>query len=144
MARAETKMPEEFLLKLSRLGDKTDEIIPKVLEAGGEVALAKVKGNLSSAVGRGTKEKSRATGELQRSLGLSPAKQKRDGSGWDIKVGFAEPRSDGGSNAKIANILEYGKHGQPARPFLKPARTQSRKPAIEAMKARFEQEVEGL
>ena len=116
----------------------------KVLEAGGEVALAKVKGNLSSAVGRGTKEKSRATGELQRSLGLSPAKQKRDGSGWDIKVGFAEPRSDGGSNAKIANILEYGKHGQPARPFLKPARTQSRKPAIEAMKARFEQEVEGL
>lgn len=144
MAKAETKMPEEFLLKLSRLGDKTDDIIPKVLEAGGEVALAKVKGNLSSAVGRGTKEKSRATGELQRSLGLSPAKQKRDGSGWDIKVGFAEPRSDGGSNAKIANILEYGKHGQPARPFLKPARTQSRKPAIEAMKARFEQEVEGL
>lgn len=144
MAKAETKMPEEFLLKLSRLGDKTDEIIPKVLEAGGEIALAKVKGNLSSAVGRGTKEKSRATGELQRSLGLSPAKQKRDGSGWDIKVGFAEPRSDGGSNAKIANILEYGKHGQPARPFLKPARTQSRKPAIEAMKARFEQEVENL
>ena len=137
-------MPEEFLLKLSRLGDKTDDIIPKVLEAGGAIALAKVKGNLSSAVGRGTKEKSRATGELQRSLGLSPAKQKRDGSGWDIKVGFAEPRSDGGSNAKIANILEYGKHGQPARPFLKPARTQSRKPAIEAMKARFEQEVEGL
>lgn len=144
MARAETKMPEEFLLKLSRLGDKTDDIIPKVLEAGGAIALAKVKGNLSSAVGRGTKEKSRATGELQRSLGLSPAKQKRDGSGWDIKVGFAEPRSDGGSNAKIANILEYGKHGQPARPFLKPARTQSRKPAIEAMKARFEREVEGL
>ena len=144
MARAETKMPEEFLLKLSRLGDKTDDIIPKVLEAGGAIALAKVKGNLSSAVGRGPKEKSRATGELQRSLGLSPAKQKRDGSGWDIKVGFAEPRSDGGSNAKIANILEYGKHGQPARPFLKPARTQSRKPAIEAMKARFEREVEGL
>ena len=144
MARAETKMPEEFLLKLSRLGDKTDDIIPKVLEAGGAIALAKVKGNLSSAVGRGTKEKSRATGELQRSLGLSPAKQKRDGSGWDIKVGFAEPRSDGGSNAKIANILEYGKHGQPARPFLKPARTQSRKPAIEAMKARFEQEVESI
>ena len=144
MARAETKMPEEFLLKLSRLGDKTDDIIPKVLEAGGAIALAKVKGNLSSAVGRGTKEKSRATGELQRSLGLSPAKQKRDGSGWDIKVGFAEPRSDGGSNAKIANILEYGKHGQPARPFLKPARTQSRKHAIETMKKKFEQEVENL
>ena len=144
MAKAETKMPEEFLLKLSRLGDKTDEIIPKVLEAGGEVALAKVKGNLSSAVGRGTKEKSRATGELQRSLGLSPAKQKRDGSGWDIKVGFAEPRSDGGSNAKLTNILEYGKHGQPAKPFLKPAKTASRQECIDAMTKALDEEVEKL
>ena len=141
MAKAETKMPEEFLLKLSRLGDKTDEIIPRVLEAGGEVALAKVKGNLSSAVGRETKEKSRATGELQRSLGLSPAKQKRDGSGWDIKVGFAEPRSDGGSNAKLANILEYGKSSQPAQPFLKPAKSSSKKACEEAMIAKLEEEL---
>ena len=28
MAKIEMKMPEEFLLKLSRLGNKTDEIIP--------------------------------------------------------------------------------------------------------------------
>mgnify|MGYP002685400026 CR=1 FL=1 len=79
--------------RLSRLAEKTDEIIPKVLEAGGEVVLSKVRSNLSSIVGQGTKEESRSTGELERSLGLSPAKQKRDGSGWDVKVGFAEPRS---------------------------------------------------
>ena len=144
MAKIEMKMPEDFLLKLSRLGDQTDEIIPKVLEAGGEVVLAKAKSNLSSVVGRGTKLKSRSTGELERSLGLSPAKQKRDGSGWDIKIGFAEPRSDGGSNAKIANILEYGKHGQPPKPFMRPARRQSRNAAIEAMKAKFNQEVERI
>jgi len=145
MAKIEIRMPEEFLLKLSRLGDKTDEIIPMVLEAGGKVVLAKVKGNLSSVIGRGTKVKSRSTGELERSLGLSPAKQKRDGSGWDIKVGFAEPRRGrGDSNAKIANIIEYGRHGQPAKPFLKPARTQSRKAAIEAMKEKLEQEVAGV
>ena len=35
MAKVQIKMPEDFLLKLSRLGDKTDEILPKVLEAGG-------------------------------------------------------------------------------------------------------------
>jgi hypothetical protein len=35
MAKVEMKMPEEFLLKLSRLGDQTDTIIPKVLEACG-------------------------------------------------------------------------------------------------------------
>ena len=144
MAKVEMKMPEDFLLRLSKLADKTDAIIPKVLEAGGEVVLAKVKGNLSAAVGRGTKEPSRSTGELERSLGLSPAKQKRDGSGWDVKVGFKEPRSDGGSNAKIANVLEYGRHGQPPRPFLKPAKSQSKNAAIEAMKAKLESEVDGV
>ena len=37
MAKTVMKMPEEFLLKISKLSDKTDEIIPKVLEAGGKV-----------------------------------------------------------------------------------------------------------
>jgi hypothetical protein len=35
MARGSYKMPEDFLLKVSTLAEKTDEIIPKVLEAGG-------------------------------------------------------------------------------------------------------------
>ena len=144
MAKVELKLPTDFEERLSRLADKTDTIIPKVLEAGGEVVLAKVKSNLSSVVGRGTKDESRSTGELERSLGLSPAKQKRDGSGWDIKVGFKEPRSDGGSNAKIANIIEYGRHGQTPKPFLKPAKSASKNTAIEAMKAKFESEVDGV
>lgn len=143
MAKVEIKMPEEFLLKLSRLADRTDEIIPKVLEAGGDIVLSKVKNNLSSVVGNGTKEESRSTGELEGSLGLSPAKQNRNGD-WDVKVGFAEPRSDGSSNAKIANILEYGRHGQPPKPFLKPAKSQSKNACVNAMKAKFEQEVDGI
>ena len=62
-------MPEEFLRKLSLLGSKTDEIAGRVLEAGGEVVLAKVRSNLSSVIGSGTKYDSRSTGELERSLG---------------------------------------------------------------------------
>jgi len=143
MGKAEIKLPEEFLLKVSRLAEKTDTIIPKVLEAGGEVVLSKVKSNLSRVVGSNTKEKSRSTGELERSLGLSPAKQNRDGN-WDVKIGFAEPRSDGSSNAKIANILEYGKSGQPPKPFLKPARTQSKSACIETMKVKLQEEVDGI
>ena len=73
MAKVELKLPTNFEERLSRLADKTDEIIPKVLEAGGEVVLAKVKSNLASVVGRGTKDESRSTGELERSLGLSPS-----------------------------------------------------------------------
>lgn len=144
MAKIEIKMPEDFLLKLSRLGNQTDTIIPKVLEAGGEVVLAKAKSNLSSVVGRNTKVKSRSTGELENALGLSKARQNRKGD-WDVKVGFAEPRrGKGDSNAKIANIIEYGRHGQPPKPFMKPARTQSRSAAVEAMKDKFEQEVERI
>ena len=143
MAKVDFKMPEDFLLKLSRLGERTDDIIEKVLESGGEVVEAKVRSNLSASVGRGTKEKNRSTGELLRSLGLSPAKPDRNGN-FNVKVGFSEPRSGGGSNARIANILEYGKSSQPPEPFLKPAKSASKDECIDAMKKRFDKEVENL
>lgn len=141
MAKVDIKMPDEFLQKLSRLGSDFDEVAESVLEAGGEVVLSRVKGNLAGVVGQGTKYDSRSTGELKASLGLSPAKLNRDGN-HDVKIGFVEPRKDGGSNAKLANILEYGRHGQPAKPFLKPAKTQSKSAAISAMQQKFEEEVE--
>lgn len=141
MAKVDIKMPEEFLQKLSRLGSDFDAVAESVLEAGGEVVLTRVKGNLAGVVGQGTKYDSRSTGELEAALGLSPAKLNRDGN-HDIKIGFVEPRKDGGSNAKLANILEYGRHGQPAKPFLKPAKTQSKSAAISAMQQKFEEEVE--
>lgn len=143
MAKADVKMPEDFLMKVSRLADKTDEIIPRVLEAGGEVVLSKIKANLQSVIGSGTKYDSRSTGELEAALGLSPALQDRNGN-HNVKVGFSEPRRDGGSNAKLANIIEYGKSGQPAKPFLKPAKSSSRKACIETMKAKLDEEVNGI
>lgn len=143
MAKADVKLPEEFLQRLSRLGDKTDEICGKVLEAGAEVVEAKVRSNLQAVIGSGTKGPSRSTGELLSALGISRPLQDRDGN-FNVKIGFSEPRSDGGSNAKIANIIEYGKSGQPAKPFLKPARTSTRKACVSAMQERFEREVDGL
>lgn len=143
MAKVDIKLPEDFQLKLSKLGNDFDPVAEKVLEAGGKVVLNKVKANLSSVVGKGTKYPSRSSGELVSALGLSPAKQDRSGN-HNIKVGFSEPRSDGGSNAKLANIIEYGKHGQPAKPFLKPAKSASRKEAVAAMQQAFEEEVKKL
>lgn len=143
MAKADIQMPDEFLEKLSKLGDRTDAISEKVLETGGEVVLAKVKSNLSAVIGSGTAFDSRSTGELERSIGLSPVKVDRNGN-HDIKIGFAEPRSDGDSNAKIANILEYGKHGQRAKPFLKPVKSASKSAAQEAMIRTFDEEVSKL
>jgi hypothetical protein len=143
MAKASFKMPDDFLRKVSELEDKTDEIIPRVLEVGGEIALDKVRNNLSGVIGKGTKTESRSTGQLANALGLSPARMDREGN-FNVKVGFSEPRRDGVSNAKIANIIEYGKHGQPPKPFLKPAKTASRSPAIEAMKKKLDDEISNL
>ncbi len=143
MAKVNFKMPDDFLMKISKLADKTDEIIPKVLEAGGEVVEAKVMSNLQAVIGSGTKEESRSTGELALALGTTSAKQDKDGN-FNIKVGFAEPRSDGKSNAMIAGVLEYGKSGQPPKPFLKPAKSQSKNACIDAMKYKLESEMEKL
>lgn len=143
MAKVQVQMPDEFLEKISKLGKRTDEITERALQVGAKVVEAQFRTNLSSSIGRGTKYESRSTGELERSLGITKVRVGKDGN-HDIKVGFAEPRSDGESNAKIANILEYGKHNQPARPFLKPTKSSSRRPCKEAMIRTFEEEMKKL
>ena len=60
MAKAEMKMPEDFLLKISKLGSNFDSVADTVLQAGGEVVLKRVKSNLSSVIGRGTNWKVRS------------------------------------------------------------------------------------
>lgn len=148
MAKLTIQMPDEFLQKVSRLAEKTDEIVPKVLKAGGAVVLPKVKSNLQAAVGSNTKYESRSTGELVDALGLTSPKQDRDGN-FNVKIGFAEPRKNNGkaksvSNAMLAGILEYGKSGQPPKPFLKPAKTATKKPCITAMTETLNKEIENL
>ena len=141
MAKATIKMPEEFLLKVSRLGAKTDEILPRVLEAGAEIVEDKVRSNLTAVIGKDLKEKSRSTGQLLSALGTSGALQDRNGD-FNVKIGFAENRTDGKSNAMLANILEYGKHGQPAKPFLKLAKTSAKSACISAMVQKLDEEID--
>ena len=143
MAKAEVKLPEELLTKLSRLGQNMDVVAEKVLQEGGKVVLDKVRDNLESVIGSDTKRKSRSTGELLSSLGLSPVLVNRNGN-HDIKIGFSEPRSDGESNAKLANILEYGKSGQPPKPFLQPARAASKNECKRVMEQTLKEEIEKL
>ena len=141
MGKVDIKMPDEFLERISKVGSDFDSIAETVLETGGEVVLARTKSNLSAVIGKGTKYESRSTGELESALGMTTVKMDKQGN-HNIKIGFAEPRSDGDSNAKIANIIEYGKHGQPAKQFLKPAKRASKNECITAMQNKFEEEVD--
>ena len=140
MAKLTVRMPDALIAKLTRLGNKTDQVCEKALKAGAQVAEKAVSSNLSDVIGKDTKKPSRSTGELQSALGVSPVKVDDKGN-YDVKVGFAEPRSGGGVNAKIANILEYGKHGQPPRPFLKPAKSKSRRQIAAAITDTLEREM---
>ena len=140
MAKLTVRTPDALIAKLTRLGNKTDQVCEKALKAGAEVAEKAVSSNLSAVIGKDTKQPSRSTGELQSALGVSPVKVDDKGN-YDVKVGFAEPRSGGGVNAKIANILEYGKHGQPPRPFLKPAKSKARRQIAAAITDTLEREM---
>lgn len=137
MAKCTYKMPDDFLNKLSKLGNQMDETAEKVLEAGSEVVFQATKESLKSVLS------GKSTGELVNSLGVSPMKVDKDGNP-NVKIGFSEPRKDGTSNAMIANVIEYGKHNQPPRPFLKIAKTKSKKRCIEAMEDALNKELEKL
>lgn len=91
IAKLQIKLPEELIARTERLADKTDAIIEKALEAGGKVVHDKVRGNLRAVIGKNTKSKSRSTGELLSSLGVTPVKIDHKGV-HNVKIGFHEPR----------------------------------------------------
>ena len=93
-----------------------------------------LKSNLEASVS-GT-----SSGQLVSALGLSPVKVDRNGN-YNIKLGFDEPRKDGTSNAMVANIIEYGKPGQPAKPFLKNAKIATKSECEDVMKRKLEEEI---
>jgi HK97 gp10 family phage protein len=154
VARATFIFPREIISKIMQLGNKTDEIIEKSLEAGAGVVEDKVRYNLAGIIGKDTKTDSRSTGELSSSLGTSSPLVDKNGN-YNLKIGFAEPRKEQNTargkrsykertNAMIASVLEYGKHGQAPKPFLKPAISSSKKEATAAMVTKFEEEVAKL
>lgn len=143
MAKAEMSMPTDFLDRLSRLGERIDDVSEKVLIAGGEVIESQVRDNLKGVIGRNTKYESQATGQLLSSLGKTSVRVDDDGNS-NIKIGFSEHRTDGVSNAMLANVLEYGKHGQAAKPFLKPAVKSAKSACEEKMISTFESEVDKI
>lgn len=115
----------------------------RVLNAGAEVVLKKVRTNLRNVISKDTKTQSRSTGELERSLGVSPVLSDKNGN-LNIKIGFSEPRTNGESNAKIASVIEYGKSGQPPKPFMKPAKSASRKECMTVMINTLDEEVKSI
>ena len=126
------------MASLGNLAERTDAIIENALKSGGKAAVPFVSSALSNSIGKGPY--SRPTGKLQSALGVSPVKMGKNGD-FNVKIGFSNNRSDGMRNAKLAALLEYGKKGQPARPFMSRAKSQARNAVLEAMQQQFLSEV---
>ena len=148
------RFDNDFSKKLAALGSHTDAILEKAMSAGAEAALPIVRAELQGAISGDTKEPSRSTGELVNSLGISPVMVDNKGI-TNVKIGFSEPRRHQYiakkkrsyytvTNAMIANVLEYGKHGQPPRPWLKRAQTQATKVFRAKAQEIIDKEVEKL
>lgn len=133
MARIQIKLPNDFIDALDSASNAIDNSAEKVLKAGANIVEPRMRSNLSAAIDSSTKQPSRSTGQLAKALGTAPVKVNSRGD-YNVKVGFAENRDDGRANALIANVLEHGRSNQPARPFLAPTRSQTRRAAIDAMK----------
>ena len=143
MATVTIKLPDEFMNQLSEFDSRLEDIFTKALEDGAEIAEKQARANLKAVIGSGTKLPSESTGQLLGALGISPVKLSELG-GYDIRVGFAEPRQDGKSNEMIANIIEYGKKGQAAKPFMKPAEDATKSKVKAKMEETFKAEAEKI
>ena len=151
MAKFDYKMPDSFIKQISDLREHTDETIGKALTAGGEVLAEEMKKQLETSVGKNTKYPSKSTGELISSVGVTPVSVNSKGD-YNVKIGFNEPRrkqykAKGKrsyydiTNAMIANTIEYGKSGQPPKPFVTPTKKAGKKECIAAMQEVLESEV---
>ena len=143
MATVTIKLPDEFMNQLSEFDSRLEDIFTKALEDGAEIAEKQARANLKAVIGSGTKLPSESTGQLLGALGISPVKPSELG-GYDIRVGFAEPRQDEKSNEMIANIIEYGKKGQAAKPFMKPAEDATKAKVKAKMQETFKAEAEKI
>lgn len=133
MARVQIKLPNDFIDALDSASNILDNSAEQVLKAGANIVEPRMRSNLSAAIGSSTKQPSRSTGQLAKALGTTPVKVNSHGD-YNVKIGFAENRDDGRANALIANVLEHGRSNQPAKPFLAPTRSQTKRAAITAMK----------
>lgn len=139
MARVQIRLPNTFIDALGAASNVLESSVEEVLQAGAGVVEPRMRANLAAAIG----SPSRSTGQLLAALGTTTVKVNSRGD-HNVKVGFAENRSDGRSNALIANVLEHGRSNQPARPFLAPTRSQTRRPAVEAMKQMLVTRIEAV
>ena len=118
MARVELNGLDDLNAAFGRIADIPWDVTEKALNAMAEAAAEKIKTRGESLHIRDPESNVHILDKIK------PAKAKKTDAGGYQDITFSGTRTRGKSktrNAEIAFINEYGKTGQPARPFMGPA-----------------------
>lgn len=130
MATIEFKGVNSYEDMLARLGDHSDEIQEKMVNAGLRVLFSKLKA---------------ANAKFSRYLRVKKAKKNQ--YGWFAQVQFKGKTKAGVPAALAANVYEHGRGGrnsQPARPWIGAASSAARDEAVYEMNRVYDEEVEKI
>lgn len=107
---------------LERIGEIPFDVTSEALNGMAEVAMDKIR---STGEAMGVRDPESDTHILDK---IKPSKAKKTDSGGYLNISFSGSRKRGKTttrNAEIAFVNEYGKRGQPARPFIGTAMSRS-------------------
>lgn len=122
MAKISFKKGDEYALKLSRLGNQSEEVAKKAVYVGAKIVADEIKKRIPE-----------DTGDLSDSFGITPIERDKSDN-WNAKLGFDGYDSKGVPNQLKARAIESGTSQMPKRPFVRPAVNATKKKAVEAMK----------
>lgn len=135
-----------MIKKLEALGNDLEEISKKAIDNTLPILEKSVEKNLD----RYIHNSKNSTGELKKSI--YQRKAKKNNKTGDVKGAIAfkgtryknknKTKESAVRNGLIAGVLEYGKKGQPPRPFLRIAAAESEQEVTNAIRDVFNQEIE--
>ncbi len=123
MAKLSVNGLDDLMLSLEEITAIPDDVAAAMLDAEAQVVVeAQIAQGMAMGVYR--------TGDTLRSIRRGKMKRARDGS-RAVHVTPQGVNDRGVRNAEAAFINEYGKRGQPARPFIATANAAAADPAVE-------------
>ena len=125
---------DAYITMLEETGESAALIAKKALYEGAGMMATRVRSNLNNAVSKD------ATGDLAKSIGISPITLDKDGN-WSTRIGFSGYDRKGVPNVLKARVLESGSSKQKKRPFVRPAVNAVKGSVEKRMKQIFENEL---
>lgn len=149
---------EEYLAQLQDLAEHTDDVIKKGIYEGAAVVTSAIRNATASIPvdeGMGTPQhKLSGINRVQKAgllSGLGIAHMKREGQGWNTKVGFdgynnvkTKKYPGGQPNALIARSVESGTSFRAPHPFVAPASRKAKAAAEKAMEVAIDAAIEAI